>query len=208
MIATYFIKDGQRIKIGVTKNIIQRMKSVKTMIPDAELLAIKDGNYESKLHSAFAKYNLGGEWFISEVVEPLLKAIGKTTKEDSILSIIDSYRDVVKKEVPMTPNEYAVKGMIKILITQLGYDSSSMVCVSKYRGCEYYMGNVKLVTAYVNNKNPKLKAGTDFPFENDLTLNAAQLKKVMEHITTQMSRTNDKMDKRTTQNKRTGSSNN
>ena len=57
----YFIRFGDRIKIGFTTDLQQRTKHV----PTDELLASMPGSYrtEHSLHSKFAHLRINGEWF-------------------------------------------------------------------------------------------------------------------------------------------------
>ncbi len=64
----YFVSQGNKVKIGFTNNIKQRMKNIKTSSPlSLKLLGTIDGdrNVEKELHLKFHQYkdNLFGEWF-------------------------------------------------------------------------------------------------------------------------------------------------
>ncbi len=62
----YFIKAGQYVKIGYTRDITKRMSSIQTGNPLVlELLALIKGNNkkEKQLHYDFSVYHKHGEWF-------------------------------------------------------------------------------------------------------------------------------------------------
>lgn len=63
----YYMRIGNRVKIGVTTNLAERMKSIH---PE-ELMAIEPGGYdlEQERHSQFCQLRSHGEWFRLE--EPL-----------------------------------------------------------------------------------------------------------------------------------------
>ncbi len=63
----YFVSQGNKVKIGFTNNIKQRMKNIKTSSPlSLKLLGTIDGdrNVEKELHLKFHQYRLSGEWFL------------------------------------------------------------------------------------------------------------------------------------------------
>lgn len=57
----YFVRFGDRVKIGFTTNLTQRM----AVIPHDEILATQPGSLqdEARCHAAFAADRLIGEWF-------------------------------------------------------------------------------------------------------------------------------------------------
>ncbi len=65
----YFISDGQRVKIGVTRDLPGRLKKLQTGNP-LPLTVVKtvigDQTEEYDLHQRFATYRLHGEWFRRE----------------------------------------------------------------------------------------------------------------------------------------------
>jgi hypothetical protein len=75
----YFIRLGERVKIGVSVNVRRRLKSLQTSCPDRlELLHSAGGTWddEVQLHKRFAADRLTGEWFrlspeIAEYIERL-----------------------------------------------------------------------------------------------------------------------------------------
>jgi hypothetical protein len=61
---TYFLTDGQAIKIGKAKGVLERVATLQTGNPSTlTLLALMDGDYERKLHRQFSDYSITGEWF-------------------------------------------------------------------------------------------------------------------------------------------------
>lgn len=65
----YFITDGRRVKIGVTRDLPGRLRKLQTGNP-LTLTVVKtvigDQNEEYDLHQRFAAYRLNGEWFRRE----------------------------------------------------------------------------------------------------------------------------------------------
>jgi hypothetical protein len=57
----YYIRFGDRIKIGTTIDMKHRMAS----LPHDEILAVEPGSYwvENRRHRQFAKHRITGEWF-------------------------------------------------------------------------------------------------------------------------------------------------
>lgn len=57
----YYIRFGDRIKIGTTKNLLNRLVA----IPYDEVLAIEPGGFglESLRHKDFGAHRINGEWF-------------------------------------------------------------------------------------------------------------------------------------------------
>ena len=84
----YFLRMGDLIKIGVTQDVNQRIKSYsKTEYPyKPELLATCPGGFakEKELHARFAHARVKGEWF-SQVPELMqyIEAITTTGRNDS-----------------------------------------------------------------------------------------------------------------------------
>ena len=74
----YFIRNGDKVKIGTTVNLTRRMSGM-SLSPDAQLLATQPGSYdeEAALHQRFAADRIGRtEWFslslqIQAYIEPL-----------------------------------------------------------------------------------------------------------------------------------------
>jgi len=64
----YYLQFGNRVKIGFSRNLANRM----TIIPHDRLLAIEPGGrvVEARRHRQFAQLRITGEWFTA--AEPLL----------------------------------------------------------------------------------------------------------------------------------------
>ena len=62
---TYLMRDNATgfYKIGKSKNIRQREKSLKTANPLIELIAYSHSDFEKELHSNFEPKHVRGEWF-------------------------------------------------------------------------------------------------------------------------------------------------
>lgn len=69
----YYMRMGNRIKIGTTGNLVQRMSAIN---PE-ELMAVEAGNaqVERRRHNQFRALRSHGEWFRQE--EPLIEHIKK-----------------------------------------------------------------------------------------------------------------------------------
>lgn len=69
----YYLQFGDRIKIGTSRNLKERLKS----IPHDKMLAVELGGIptESKRHQQFQKWGLTGEWF--EMAPPLMAHIAE-----------------------------------------------------------------------------------------------------------------------------------
>lgn len=62
----YFMKAGQRVKIGYTTGLKKRVADLQTAIADRIIVLLTipgDQTLERLLHEKFAKYRLQGEWF-------------------------------------------------------------------------------------------------------------------------------------------------
>ena len=66
LVAVYVVSDGLgRLKVGKTRNMDSRMKTLRTSCPDLAVVHVFDGysGIEKRLHAALADSNVGGEWF-------------------------------------------------------------------------------------------------------------------------------------------------
>lgn len=73
---TYIIKGGHKVKIGVSKNVPERLKQLQTSRSmELRVIHVFNGNLEKELHKQFADYRLKGEWFSAEPVEAYLKEV-------------------------------------------------------------------------------------------------------------------------------------
>jgi hypothetical protein len=62
---TYFISDGEHVKIGVASDAERRLRSLQIGCPRRlELLLVLPGNHELGLHERFAADHARGEWFV------------------------------------------------------------------------------------------------------------------------------------------------
>lgn len=62
----YFVRVGDQVKIGFTKDVRQRVKSIQTSCADpVEVMAVMPGTTETEkfLHLRYDAYRTGGEWF-------------------------------------------------------------------------------------------------------------------------------------------------
>jgi hypothetical protein len=83
----YFIESDFGIKIGISKDVNERLRQIKNYAPSARILKVIPyaGNFESKLHAKFKKQNIknsplyGIEWFY---------------KNDDLIAFIESIDNV------------------------------------------------------------------------------------------------------------------
>jgi hypothetical protein len=73
----YFAKSGDRVKIGITKDVVGRVRKLKTAAPDLEIIHTLTGGEEVErfLHRAFSEWRVGGEWFQWAPVKRFLKGL-------------------------------------------------------------------------------------------------------------------------------------
>jgi site-specific DNA-methyltransferase (adenine-specific) len=71
----YFIRSGKRVKIGASIDPDDRLRQVRSVNPDAELLAVVPGGFqlERELQKKYAHLLVEGEWF--ELTDELAKEI-------------------------------------------------------------------------------------------------------------------------------------
>jgi len=63
-VQTYFVRAGDKVKIGRSTDVEGRMRSLQTANPHRlELLCVIDGDEEANWHRYFADRHVGGEWF-------------------------------------------------------------------------------------------------------------------------------------------------
>lgn len=61
---TYFITDGDAIKIGAATNVAARLASLQTSHPKPlSVVGVVIGGDERSFHETFAKHRIRGEWF-------------------------------------------------------------------------------------------------------------------------------------------------
>lgn len=70
---TYFISDGEWIKIGRSRNVLNRLKDLQSVTPrKLVLLRVIEGDYERRFHTMYAKYRVQGEWFKMPLAEDFM----------------------------------------------------------------------------------------------------------------------------------------
>lgn len=78
----YFIRAGDKIKIGYSTRPLGRLKALQTSHPGKlELIGTRPGSreFETELHDRFIALHVRGEWF--EAKQPLLRYIEENTPE-------------------------------------------------------------------------------------------------------------------------------
>lgn len=84
----YFLASGERVKIGVTTNVNNRVRAISSMSPDRLEIAFiipGDRTSEKLLHGLFAPDRLHGEWFkfsddIREFIELAKRELAEASK--------------------------------------------------------------------------------------------------------------------------------
>ncbi|MCI5075743.1 GIY-YIG nuclease family protein [Oricola sp.] len=88
----YVFRNGNRIKVGKTKNIQERRKAARTWIPDIEIVGIKPfwhASYlERAIHIALSDFWVAGEWFDFK---------GDEFEKDFIETFCDFYDDDINR---------------------------------------------------------------------------------------------------------------
>jgi hypothetical protein len=82
----YFIRAGDRVKIGFTQNVARRTSQLQTFFPDdLEVLLVTPGSpmLERELHRRFAALQIRREWFLYEgpVVEHVVREQDRSRSE-------------------------------------------------------------------------------------------------------------------------------
>ncbi|MFI9296774.1 GIY-YIG nuclease family protein [Streptomyces gardneri] len=80
----YFLTNGDRIKIGTSRNIRARVGALSLRPRNASLLLNGDRELERALHHAFTAHRLGtSEWFVAHPdIQAFIKAKAGTEPED------------------------------------------------------------------------------------------------------------------------------
>lgn len=77
LITVYIVSNGQNIKIGKTKDLKTRMKTLQTgnseKLRVLYLLENVPSHMEKTMHDICRKYRLEGEWFRTEAIDHLMK---------------------------------------------------------------------------------------------------------------------------------------
>lgn len=77
LITVYIVSNGQNIKIGKTKDIKTRLKTLQTgnseKLHVLYLLENVPAIMEKALHDICKQYRLEGEWFRTEAIDHLMK---------------------------------------------------------------------------------------------------------------------------------------
>jgi hypothetical protein len=81
---TYFIQAGADgpIKIGSTRNLVVRLRTLATIVPvPLRLLGVMRGNHENHCHARLAAFRSHGEWFMScETVHEFIRKYAITPR--------------------------------------------------------------------------------------------------------------------------------
>ncbi len=93
----YFVKAGDRVKIGYTDTPFKRISSLRTSSPyELEVLLIIEGFYdkEYELHQMFLEFRINGEWFeYSAVIQDFVIDNLKLDRRYEFGFIKDDFKD-------------------------------------------------------------------------------------------------------------------
>jgi hypothetical protein len=100
----YFMESDFGIKIGVSKNVNNRLKQIKTYAPTTKILKVIKfaGNYEKLLHKKYKKQNIknnplyGIEWFYKN--DDLYSFIEET---NSILDLANEFNHKIPQQLQL-----------------------------------------------------------------------------------------------------------
>lgn len=94
----YIMKRGDKVKIGKTKNLKDRIRSVSTTSNDTKILSaylcIKDQNVENLAHRQFHSYRLSGEWFSLSKLPLYMKFLKEKSKLFRIGSNLENITNI------------------------------------------------------------------------------------------------------------------
>lgn len=102
----YLIKSNNYLKIGIAKNIDNRLKQYKTHNPDFEIICTRDGTYSDEyfLHKILEKYKINDtEWMIyDEKIINIFKNIKlnhkKSVSKDKSKKRKKHVKEIIKKK--------------------------------------------------------------------------------------------------------------
>ena len=102
--STYFLQAGASgpIKIGSTRNLAVRIRTLMTMSPvPLRLLGVMKGDHEEACHVRLGVYRIHGEWFApAKPVLEFIRANAITPRDDGRCSATDSGSSWVAREPP------------------------------------------------------------------------------------------------------------
>ena len=131
-----FESDGQ-FKIGVSKNVNARLKSIKTGNPNIHIVYEGDAvanayTIESMLHAHFSNYRVNGEWFslppkvdIVETVKRFVDEYGvfeesAQTETDKFSKLMERLFESTKREIAVAEDEISkIKVENEVLMERL-----------------------------------------------------------------------------------------
>jgi hypothetical protein len=91
----YIVKDGQRFKVGKTKNPKRRLLAARTWLPDLEVVGIKPfwnvGALERGLFAGLAQFWKSGEWhqFPDDTYDFVFEDFANFYEEDRDMNSVD-----------------------------------------------------------------------------------------------------------------------
>ena len=96
------VPDGERVKIGHSKNPWSRVNEMRVAVPDLELFAVESGpaKLEKERHEQFKQFNIDREWFkASAEIQSFIRSVQdrSTTVRDTTDTTDDEEGDNPKK---------------------------------------------------------------------------------------------------------------
>lgn len=105
---TYLMFADGRYKIGTSKDVHKRKKSIKTASPNVEIIAFTNKYSEKVLHSLFKPYRQRGEWFdLSGFGLNNLRLIFDDNKNDGFENVIRLHLALLPK--PFVESDQSIK---------------------------------------------------------------------------------------------------
>jgi hypothetical protein len=119
----YYAKDGDRIKIGFSKNPWARVLELKTSCPQLELIGVEEGNLKNEeiRHKQFASFQIEREWFRFEgELKNLCLSLSMTVNDNvsnAHITEADTDTDTEKNNTPLPPKGGNGSGQRRVLPT-------------------------------------------------------------------------------------------
>lgn len=120
----YVFESNGQFKIGVSKNVIARLKSIKTGNPNVRVIFASEAManayaIESMLHAHFADYRVNGEWFFIPPQVNIVETVKRFVEEysvdeqpshigtDKLQELMEYIFEPTKNEIAALENEIA-----------------------------------------------------------------------------------------------------
>lgn len=166
MSSVYLITDGEKIKIGVTRDIDKRIKQLQVGNPHTitQIYTSRELSnayiLESILHSKYDKFRVSTEWF--SLTDEYIKKIIEYIEENGKRKNVEEGINVKKRTIPIL-NEYPIMFETLIMkrendnLRQLVYDilfgtreSEVAKIILKNMGSDKFISGCKLVSGLID----------------------------------------------------------